>query len=159
MKKLTNDEYLALVVAVDKTVAAKAKEAKGAACAAMVAQAMDGESDRRPILVGGAKVGEVGASYSKPGPVITDMGKAIEALREKGLTVEVPAKGWEEHFTAVAGLVADKDTAELVEWAAWEPKRVKGAAVRIPDSQAVLDAFGTRIADGGGALKLLEAGA
>ena len=87
------------------------------------------------------------------------MGKAIEALRAKGLTVEVPAKGWEEHFTAVAGLVADKDTAELVEWAEWEPKRVKGAAVRIPDSQAVLDAFGTRIADGGGALKLLEAGA
>ena len=111
------------------------------------------------ILVGGAKVGEVGASYSKPGPVITGLGKAIEALRAKGLTVEVPAKGWEEHFTAVAGLVADKDTAELVEWAEWDPKRVKGAAVRIPDSQAVLDAFGTRIADGGGALKLLEAGA
>lgn len=43
--------------------------------------------------------------------------------------------------------------------AEWEPKRVKGAAVRIPDSQAVLDAFGTRIADGGGALKLLEVGA
>lgn len=159
MEKLTQDEYLALVVAVDKTVSARAKEAKNAACAALVAQAMDSQSDRRPITVGGAKVGEVGASYSKPGPVITDMPKALEALRAKGLTVEVPVKGWEEYYTVLAGLVADKDTAELVEWAEWEPKRVKGAAVRVPDPQAVLDAFGTRISDGGGALKLLEAGA
>lgn len=158
MENLTNDEYLALVVAVDKTVAAKAKAAKNEACARLVAQAMDGECDRKPVMVGGVKVGEVGASYSKPAPVITDMPKALEALRAKGLTVEVPAKGWEDYYTAVAGLVADKDTAELVEWAEWEPKRVKGAAVRIPDAQAVLDAFGTRITDAGGALRLLEAG-
>lgn len=156
MDNLTNDEYLALVVAVDKTVAARAKEAKNAACADLVGQAIDGQSDRRPVMVGGVKVGEIGASYSKPAPVITDMKKAIEELRAKGLTQEVPVKGWEDYYTSLAGLVADKDTGELVEWAEWEPKRVKGAAVRIPDAQAVLDAFGTRIADAGGALALLE---
>ncbi len=158
MNELTQDEYLALVVAVDKTIAAKAKQAKNEACAELVAQAMDGQSDRRPVLVGGEKVGEIGASYSKPAPVITDMPKALEALRAKGLTQEVPVKGWEDYYTAAAGIVVDKDDGELIEWASWEPKRVKGAAVRIPDTQAVLDAFGARIADAGGALRLLEAG-
>lgn len=158
MENLTSDEYLALVVAVDKTVAAKARAAKNEACARLVAQAMDGESDRKPVVVGGVKVGEVGVSYSKPAPVITDRKKALEALREKGLTEEVPVKGWEAYYTVDAGLVCDRDSGELVEWAEWEPQRVKGAAVRIDDTQAVLDAFGARIADAGGALALLEAG-
>ena len=74
-----------------------------------------------------------------------------------GLTEEVPAKGWEDAFTAVAGTVVAKDTGEAVDWAAWEPERPKGASVRIGEPQKVLDAFGARLSDGG-PLALLEGG-
>lgn len=154
---ITHDENLALLTAIDKQVGPALKEARDAACAELMARCAENGTDRRAVLVGGEKVGEVGVSYAKAHPVIIDMGAAIECLRAMGLTEEVPRKGWEEAFTVVAGEVVSKDTAELCDWAIWEPSRPKGAAVRIKDSQVVLDAFGARLA-GGNPLALLEEG-
>lgn len=154
---ITHDEKLALLTAIDKRVGPALKEAKGDACAELMARCAEDGTDRRAVLVGGEKVGEVGVSYAKAHPVITDMAAAVECLRAMGLTEEVPKKGWEEAFTSVAGVVVSKDTAELCDWAVWEPSRPKGAAVRIKDPQAVLDAFGARLA-GGDPLALLEEG-
>lgn len=155
---LTADERLALLAAVDKKVGPALKEAKAEACAQLMERCAEDGTDRRAVTVGGEKVGTVGVSYAKARPVILDAPAAIECLRGMGLTEEVPAKGWEDAFTAVAGTVVAKDTGEAVDWAAWEPERPKGASVRIGEPQKVLDAFGARLSDGG-PLALLEGGA
>ena len=154
---ITADERLALLAAIDKRVGPALKEAKSEACSALMARCAEGESDRRPVLVGGEKVGEVGVSYAKARPAIIDMPAALECLRAMGLTREAPAEGWEERFACVGGSVVAKDSGELCPWAIWEPRRPKGASVRVPDPQAVLDAFGPRLS-GGGPLALLEGG-
>lgn len=154
---ITSDERLALLAAIDKRVGPALKEAKGEACSELMARCAEDGTDRRAVLVGGEKVGEVGVSYAKGHPVIIDQPAAIEALRALGLTEEVPAKGWEEFFSGVAGEVVSNDTGELCGWAMWEPSRPKGASVRIKDPQAVLDAFGARLA-GGNPFALLEEG-
>lgn len=154
---LTADERLALLAAIDKRVGPELKAAKSDACGELMARCAEDGTDRRAVTVGGEKVGEVGVSYAKGHPVIIDMDAALDCLRSMGLTEEVPAKGWEEHFAGVGGEVVATDTAELCGWAQWEPSRPKGASVRIKDPQAVLDAFGARLA-GGNPLALLEEG-
>lgn len=148
MAKITADERLALLAAIDKRVSPELKRAKSAACADLMERCSEDGTDRRAVMVGGEKVGEVGVSYAKGRPYITDMAGAVDSLREMGLTVEVPVEGWEEHFAGVAGDVVAKDTGEVVGWAMWEPSRPKGASVRIKDPQKVLDAFGARLAGG-----------
>ena len=69
--ELTNDEQLALLVAMDKRLKPALDDAKSEARARL----MDGfgktGDDRHAIRVGTEKVGEVGISYSKAEPVIT----------------------------------------------------------------------------------------
>lgn len=154
---ITADEQLALLAAIDKRFGPELEAAKSDACGELMARCAEDGTDRRAVLVGGEKVGEVTVRYAKGRPVIIDMGAAIECLRSMGLTEEVPVKGWEDAFAPVAGEVVAKDTAELCGWAIWEPSRPKDAAVRIKDPQAVLDAFGARLA-GGNPLALLEEG-
>lgn len=151
-----DDERLALLAIMEKKIKDKLDEEKDKAKDALMDRCAKDGTDRRAVLVGGEKVGEVGVSYAKGHPYITDMPKALDTLRGMGLTVEIPVKNWEDYFAGVAGDVVSKDTGEIVPWAMWEPSRPKGAAVRIKDPQVVLDAFGARLADA--TLALLEEG-
>lgn len=146
--ELTASERLALLAAMDKRIAPALKDAKDdARREVMEAYAADG-TDRRAVLVGGEKVGEVGVSYSKPAPFVWpgQEKEAVAALRELGLTEEVPAKGWEDHFDLVGGQVTCKDTGEVADWAGWQGKVAKGASLRGCKPDDVLAAFGARIA-------------
>ena len=146
---LTGSERLALLVAIDKRVKPALGDAKDAARQSLIeAQAQDG-TDRRAIMVGGVKVGEVGVSYSKPGPCISPerVDDAIAFLAGLGLVDMTPRKGWESHFSCVAGNVVCTDTGETVDWATWEPSRAKSASVRGCDPEDVMAAFGPRLSE------------
>lgn len=144
---LNTDERLALLSALDKKVGPALKEAKSEACSELMERCREDGTDRRAVMVGGEKVGEVGVSYAKGHPVIIDTTAALDCLREMGLTEEVPKKGWESAFSCVGGMVVDTESAEVITWAQWEPSRPKGAAVRIKDPQTVINAFGARLAN------------
>lgn len=143
--ELDGDERLALLAAIDKRVAPLLRQAKDDARAALMEACERDGTDRRAVRVGGEKVGEVGVSYAPAHPAIIDMGAALESLRPMGLVVEAPAKGWEEHFTTAGGAVVAKESGEIADWAVWEPKRPKGAAVRGCAPEDVLGAFGARL--------------
>jgi hypothetical protein len=145
--EITKDERLAFLAALDKRVAPALKEAKNEARAEIMDAYAENGTDRKAILVGGEKVGEVGISYSKAAPYIyaEQTGAALEFLRQVGLVQEAPAKGWEEQFDLIGGKVVYKPTGEVVEWAGWNPKAAKSAAVRGCKPEDVLRAFGPRL--------------
>lgn len=156
---ITKDEKLALLCALDKRVTPALKDAKDEARAEIMDAYAENGTDRKAILVGGEKVGEVGISYSKPAPFIyaEQMPAALEFLRQVGLVQETPAKGWENQFDLIGGQVVYKPTGEVVEWAGWNPKAAKTAAVRGCKPEDVLRAFGNRIASVD-AIALLDGG-
>ena len=159
MSSFTDSERLAALVVIDRRIRAELEELKSGMREDVLESARGGESDRKPILVGDVKVGEVGASYSKPRPYIhaDQMDRAIAYLDELGLTEKVPAKGWESHFSNVGGRVFHTDTAEVVTWAGWEPSRPNGASLRGFKDEDVLSAFGPRLASTD-PLSLMEGG-
>lgn len=145
--KLTDSEKLALLTALAMRIKPQLNELKDSARQSLLeAQSADG-TDRRAIMVGGTKVGEVSVSYSKPEPyIMADRRKdAIECLEELGLVDKVPAKGWESHFTYAGGRVICTDTGETVDWAGWEPSAAKTAAIRGCKPEDVMEAFGERL--------------
>lgn len=144
---ITKDEKLAMLCALDKRVTPALRDAKDEARAEIMERYAEDGTDRKAILVGGEKVGEVGISYSKPAPFIyaEQMPAALEFLRQVGLVQETPAKGWENQFDLIGGQVVYKPTGEVVEWAGWNPKAAKTAAVRGCKPEDVLRAFGNRI--------------
>lgn len=145
--EITKSEHLALLVAMDKRIAPELKLAKDEARQEIMdSYAKDG-TDRRAILVGGEKVGEIGVSYSKPAPFIyaERMAEALDFLESVGLTERVPAKGWEREFERVGGEVVHKGTGEVVPWAGWQGKAPKAAAIRGCEPGDVLRAFGPRL--------------
>ena len=146
--EITKDERLAFLAALDKRVKPAREDAEAAARAENMDRYAENGTDRKAILVGGEKVGEVGISYSKPAPFIyaEQMPAALEFLRQVGLVQETPAKGWENQFALIGGRVVCKPTGEVVEWAGWNPKAAKTAAVRGCKPEDVLRAFGNRIA-------------
>ena len=148
MMEITKDEQLAFLTALDKRIKPALDDAKSEARQSLMdAFAQDG-TDRRAILVGGEKVGEIGVSYSKAAPYIyrEQMDKALDFLRQVGLVQETPAKGWEQSFDLIGGKVVYKPTGEVVEWAGWNPKAAKTAAVRGCKPEDVMRAFGPRLA-------------
>lgn len=154
---VTKDEQLALLSAIDKRLAPALKEAKDEARQDLMERCAQDGTDRRAILVGGEKVGEVGISYSKAAPFIYKerMADALDFLRQVGLVEESPAKGWESDFELIGGNVVYKPTGEVVDWAGWSPKAAKTAAVRGCKPEDVARAFGPRLA-GVDAVALLE---
>lgn len=142
---ITTDEKLALLTVIDKTVKRELDEAKLKARQQLLELAEQGLADRKPILVNGQKVGEVGASYAKPKPVIIDEVQALKFLQEHGLTVQQPVAGWEKFFAKAGDVVVFTDSGEVANGIQWEEARPKGATVRVPDNQAVIDAFGERL--------------
>lgn len=147
--KLTNSERLALLVALEKQIKPALDDAKDFERQSLLDANSDDGTDRRAIMVGGVKVGTVGVSYSKPAPhIMADrMHDAIMFLAERGLTEVSPVKGWESHFTCVAGNVVCTDTGETVDWATWEPACAKSASVRGCDPDDVMAAFGGRLSE------------
>lgn len=161
---LTNDEKLALLVAVDKKLNAKKDglltEAKATARAELMEANDSIGADRKAIMANGEKVGEVGLSYASAKPVILAdrMADAIAYLADIDLVETIPAKGWESHFKAVGENVICLDTGEFVDWAIWELSRVKCAAVRGCEPQKVLDALSAKLGGGAEVAGLLMGG-
>ena len=151
---LTNDERLALLVAIDKKLNSKKDGLLTEAKATARAELMDANdsigADRKAIMANGEKVGEVGLSYASAKPVILAdrMADAIAYLADIDLVETIPAKGWESHFKAVGENVICLDTGEFVDWAIWELSRVKCAAVRGCEPQKVLDALSAKLGCG-----------
>lgn len=145
--QVTNDERLALLTALDKRIAPVLRDAKADARRELIEAAQRGESDRKPLLVGGVKVGEVAATYSKAAPEIAPgrRERALDYLRQLGLVEESPRQGWETHFERVGAQIVCRDTGEPVDFLDWQPKAVRTAAVRGCDPAEVLDAFGGRV--------------
>lgn len=145
---VTQDEKLALLCAIDKRVSPALRDAKDEARQEIMDRYAEDGTDRKAILVGGEKVGEVGISYSKAAPFIyaEQMPEAMDFLRQVGLVQEEPAKGWEQHFELIGGQVVYKPTGEVVEWAGWNPKAARNAAVRGCKPEDVVRAFGARLA-------------
>lgn len=146
--EITKDERLAFLAALDKRVNPALDDAKAEARAEIMDRYAEDGTDRKAILVGGEKVGEVGISYSKAAPYIyaEQMTAALDFLRQVGLVQEAPAKGWEQSFDLIGGKVVYKPTGEVVEWAGWNPKSAKTAAVRGCKPEDVMRAFGPRLA-------------
>ena len=144
---ITKDERLALLVAMSKRLSPALTDAKDEARADLMARFAEDGTDRRAIIVGDEKVGEVGVSYSKPAPFIyaERMADALDFLGAVGLTERVPAKGWEREFERVGGEVVHKETGEAVPWAGWQGKAPKAAAIRGCEPEDVLRAFGPRL--------------
>ena len=145
--EITKDEQLALLCAIDKRVAPALRDAKDEARAEIMDKYAEDGTDRKAILVGGEKVGEVGISYNKAAPYIyaERMPEALDFLRRVGLVQEIPVKGWESKFALIGGQVVFKTTGEVVEWAGWNPKVAKTAAVRGCKPEDVMRAFGARL--------------
>lgn len=145
--ELTNDEQLALLVAMDKRLKPALDDAKSEARARL----MDGfgktGDDRHAIRVGTEKVGEVGISYSKAEPVIMadKQEEALDYLRSIGLTTESPSTGWQRHFALVGDKVVCTDTGEAVDFLLWQPSAAKNAVVRGCKPEDVLGAFQGRL--------------
>ena len=97
-------------------------------------------------MVGDEKVGEVGIVRRSPKPRIAPghEAEAMSYLRAKGLTVEVPAEGWEKEFRQAANHAYDVETGEMVGFIDWgEP--TLSASVRGCKPEDVASAFGSRL--------------
>ena len=143
---MTRDERLALMVAVEKAIKPQVADAKAEAKADLLeAYGMD-HTDRRALVVGDEKVGEVGIVRRPPKPRIAPghEAEALSYLRAKGLTVEVPAEGWEKRFSEAANHAYDVETGEMVGFLDWgEP--TLSASVRGCKPEDVAAAFGARL--------------
>lgn len=155
--EITKDERLAFLAALDKRVKPALDDAKAEARAEIMDRYAEDGTDRKAILVGGEKVGEVGISYAKAAPYIyrEQMPAALEFLRQVGLVQESPAKNWEKQFDLIGGKVVYKPTGEVVEWAGWNPKAAKTAAIRGCEPEDVMRAFGPRL-EGADAIAVLD---
>lgn len=143
----TQDERLAVLTAMQKQIEPALKEANGIARQEIMDGFAETHTDRRAIIVGDEKVGEIGISYSKAAPVILKerMDEAVAFLDSIGMVDIVPKKGWEAHFAKAGDKVVCTDTGEMVDWAMWCPKSPKTAAVRGCDPEDVMQALGPRV--------------
>ena len=144
--EITKDERLAFLAALDKRVAPALKEAKNEARAEIMDAYAENGTDRKAILVGGEKVGEVGISYSKAAPYIyaEQTGAALEFLRQVGLVQEAPAKGWEEQFDLIGG-----STSPPARWSSGRagtprPQRARRCAAASPRTSSAPSARASR---------------
>ena len=140
---LTDDERLAMLVALEKRIKAMLDDAKQQAKYKLMDSYQNSGVDRKAILIDGSKVGDVSISYStaKPIPKPGCMAEFTEYLDQAGLVERVPVKGWEKRFTNAGDSVIDRESGEIVECMCWEPSRPKSAAVRGCKSDEVLSAM------------------
>lgn len=113
----TQDERLAVLTAMQKQIKPALDEAKAIARQEIMDGFAETHTDRRAIIVGDEKVGEIGISYSKAAPVILKerMDEAVAFLDSIGMVDIVPKKGWEAHFAKAGDKVVCTDTGETVD--------------------------------------------
>lgn len=144
---MTKGERLALLVALDKRIGPELRLAKDEARQDLMESFSQDGTDRKALVVGEEKVGEVGISYSKASPYIL-VGSEAEAhafLEEHELVEVSPKRGWEREFELVGGQVVYKATGEVVAWAGWQGRTPKTASVRGCSPEDVVRAFGGRL--------------
>ena len=136
-----------VLTAMQKQIKPALDEAKAIARQEIMEGFAETHTDRRAIIVGDEKVGEIGISYSKAAPVILKerMDEAVAFLDSIGMVDIVPKKGWEAHFAKAGDKVVCTDTGETVDWAMWCPKSPKTAAVRGCAPEDVMQALGPRV--------------
>jgi len=101
----------------------------------------------------GELLGEGKVTYSKPKPVIIDQADAIEFLRERGLTVEVPVKDWEKHFAKSGDYVICTDDGEICTALGWQGRTPGSIRFDGFDFDTVMNALQPKL--GGNVSKLL----
>ena len=155
MSSITPDERLALLAAMSKAVKPQLDEAKREAQEGLMDRFAEDGTDRRAIMVGGSKVGEVGMSFSKAAPSIRPghEREALEAAIDMGLVDwskvgSVLVRDWQKRFSRVGDAVVEAQSAELIEWLQWEPSRPKSAAVRGCKPEDVLPALRAKLGEG-----------
>ena len=156
---LTDDERLALLKAIEHQMKPIKEELEGDARRGLMERFGEDGTDRRAIIAGGQKVGEVGISYNKPRPYIYKdrEAEALDYLESIGLVERTPAKGWESHFKNAGGYVICTDTGEMVDSIGWQGKEPKNAAIRGCEPEEVREALRAQL-QGGDELALLEGG-
>lgn len=156
---LTDDERLALLKAIEHQMKPIKEELEGDARRGLMERFGEDGTDRRAIIAGGQKVGEVGISYSKPRPFIYQdrTEQALDYLEGLGLVDRSPAKGWESHFKRAGEYVICVDTGEMVDFIGWQGKEPKNAAIRGCEPEEVREALRAQL-QSGDALALLEGG-
>ena len=152
MSSITPDERLALLAAMSKAVKPQLDEAKREAQEGLMDRFAEDGTDRRAIMVGGSKVGEVGMSFSKAAPSIRPghEREALEAAIDMGLVDwskvgSVLVRDWQKRFSQVGDAVVEAQSAVLIEWLQWEPSRPKSAAVRGCKPEDVLPALRAKL--------------
>ena len=154
---LTSDEKLALLEAMMKKLKPLLDDAKGEAKLELMEMCRQMGVDRKAIMVGEQKVGEIGITYSTAKPAIVPgrEKEALDYLAEMGLVERSPKKGWEKAFTKAGDAVVDSESAEICDFLYWEPSFAKTAALRGCKPDAVLEAIQPKL-EGGDILGLLE---
>ena len=155
MSSITPDERLALLAAMSKAVKPQLDEAKREAQEGLMDRFAEDGTDRRAIMVGGSKVGEVGMSFSKAAPSIRPghEREALEAAIDMGLVDwskvgSVLVRDWQKRVSQVGDAVVEAQSAALIEWLQWEPSRPKSAAVRGCKPEDVLPALRAKLGEG-----------
>ena len=156
MSSITPDERLAILNAMAKAVKPQLDGAKAEAQRGLMDRFAEDGTDRRAIMVGGEKVGEVGVSFSKAAPAIRPgrEREALEAAVEMGLVdwtkvSSVLVRDWQKRFSRVGDAVVEAQSAELIDWLEWQPSRAKGASVRGCAPEDVLPALTAKLGPGG----------
>lgn len=156
MSSLTADERLALLNAMSKAVKPRLDEAKAEAQDGLMDRFAEDGTDRRAIMVGGEKVGEVGMSFSRAAPAVKPghEREALEAAVEMGLVdwskvSSILVRDWQKRFSRVGDAVVEAQSAELIDWLEWQPSRANGASVRGCAPDVVLPALTAKLGPGG----------
>ena len=150
--ELTKDERLIVMEGINKILndkkAGLLTEAKAEARSELLELHETMGVDRRALMSGNTKLGEVGISYSKAKPFIFGERKeeALAFLLENELAEITPKRGWEEHFARSAdGGIFLTDTGEFVDWAGWDEGGAKSASIRGCNPDEILNAMGNKL--------------
>lgn len=145
--QLTRSERIALLTVLERRIRQRLDDDKDEERQELLENFADTHCDRKALMVGDAKVGEVAVSFATAKPVIKPecQALALAELDEMGLAELVPAKGWEDGFALVGGDVVRKDTGEVCDWLMWQPSYAKTTVVRGIKEEKVRDAFGPRL--------------
>lgn len=141
--EMTKNEKLAFLKALEKMVKKELSVIEAEAKDEVMAGYIRDGRDRYSIIIGDAKVGEIGLSYSKAKPAIKPGCElaALVYLGEHGLTELKPVKDWEKRFERIGFNIVDKETGEVVDWAEWLPKTANTAAIRDCKPEDVIPAL------------------
>lgn len=131
--ELTQDEKLAYLIALKKSLDEALEDIKLDYKTGIETAYEQFGMDRKAILVGGQKVGEVRMNYNAAGPEIKPEKQleATEYLMQLGLCKTVPVTGWKKRFynkvdqdgiEHVIDLETGEDVSELFYWTGKTPK-------------------------------------